>query len=99
MNLLLDKLSRLPVLETVILSGVNLSNSNLASLKKMVNEAPRLRKLNLSGNNGANGFSSESIKEILSALKQQTHIVDLDFGKLNFNNQEVCYREMSDFIL
>jgi len=54
---------------------------------------PNLSVLNISGNTG---LTPESIKKILSTLKQKNlKLTDLDLGKLGFMNDEDCFKEVS----
>ena len=62
----------------------------------MVKGLSKLKVLNISGNTG---LSSESIRKWLVSLKNATHITDLEFGKLNFGNNEDCYKEIAIILL
>ena len=62
----------------------------------MVKGLSKLKVLNISGNTG---LSSESIRKLLVSLKNATQITDLDFGKLNFGNNEDCYKEIAIILL
>jgi hypothetical protein len=70
-----------------------MSDITINDFTTMLQNCPNLVVLNISGNLGLN---PDSIKKILTTIKiKNQKLSDLDLGKLNFLNNEDCFKEVA----
>ena len=92
---MVESLPRLPRLQTLSLSSINLNDDITAKFCDMLTEMRQLKKLNISNNQG---LSTQSVRDIAMSLKTMPALEEIDMSKLRCNTVDT-FKELAELII